>query len=465
MFQNFFEDTIMSRFIKNLLATTPIPLYTCVEDGDILIKGGIYVYKDYIIKCEKMGRLIVSADEALYPSDTLFPSAVLYPGTGEPPAQFRVLAYYSFDDIRYNYTYHSRFSYYDSDTHKHLGEYIRYIKALKGVDMTPFYNCYTYKTLDNVTVNYLNDDGRTYSFEKDDRYKIVAIPIKFFKKYTIAIDCETEVLCRCVIYGDSGMVIDRESSNKYLSDYLEHSFLSKPQLQFDNPFVYSVSLLETDNEQLNHKNTLLLQQQKNLHLLIRLPKDNESSIVVLEGDYTQYESPPVYHTINNKYQRNEDGSLAVDGDGNIILLEEGIISKTNDDIFFHDISLLQFNCLTSFAFSDRLIEYLTLNIINEADELFFNVARVQQALMTIDERHKTLTGEYRFIHTDKNGNEVSYSEAMHSRGGSLGIWDDLLTDTVKQFINSCRDTYSLRDMDCRVNKDLEKLLVLEGGRY
>ena len=438
MFQRFFEDTIMSRFIKNLLATTKIPMYTCVSDGDIIVANGKYIYKDYVIKCVSTGRLFVDDSDILVPSDTLYPSLILYPGTGEPPAKFRVLELYSSDNIKYNYTYHSKFSYYDSDTHKHLGEYLRYLKAIKSLDLFPFYNCYNYHIVDNVSLSYKNEDNKTYSIATDNRYKVVAVPIKFFRQYTVAIDCNTEVLCRCVIYSDSGMVIDGNDTSKYLSDKLETSFLAKSKTEFDSPFVYSVSPSDES----------LVQHQKNLYLLIQLPKDNDSAIVVLEGDYTNYESHTTVKTTGDDVTWSDEAQSA-------IVVKEGVGSESKPERFSPNISLLQFNCKTSFAFSDRLLEYLLLSVIHPDDELYLNIARVQQALITIDEKYKNLTGEYRY----------GYAEYMATRGSNYGLWDDKLTEVIRMFIEDCRDKHSLRDMCLHVNKDLEKMLVIEGGRY
>ena len=438
MFQRFFEDTIMSRFIKNLLSTTKIPLYTCVSDGDIIVAGGRYIYKDYVIKCVSTGRLLVSSSELLFPSDNLYPSIILYPGTGEPPAKFKVMELYSENNIKYNYTYHSKFSYYDSETHKHLGEYLRYLKAIKSLDLMPFYNCYNYHIVDNVTLKYRGEDNKTYSLSTDNKYKVVAVPIKFFRQYTIAIDCNTEVLCRCVIYSDSGMVVDSKSTERYLSDKLETSFVAKSKTDFNSPFIYTVSPSDE---------TLLL-HQKNLYLLIQLPKDNDSSIVVLEGDYTDYRHHMVIKTVGDDLIWSDEAQSA-------IVVKEGVGSESKVDRFFPDISLLQFNCLSSFAFSDRLIEYLLLSAIHPDDELYMNVARVQQALINIDEKYKSTTGEYKY----------GYADYMRVRGATLGVWDDKLTEVLRRFIEDSREKYSLRDMSIHVNKDVEKILAVEGGSY
>ena len=43
--QKFFESTLVSTYIKYLLANTPLPLYPTIQTGDMLIAGMTYIYK------------------------------------------------------------------------------------------------------------------------------------------------------------------------------------------------------------------------------------------------------------------------------------------------------------------------------------------------------------------------------------------------------------------------------------
>jgi len=44
----------------------------------------------------------------------------------------------------------SKSSYYDSDTHYRLGRYLRYIRDVYNINLMPFYNCYNYKSVNNI---------------------------------------------------------------------------------------------------------------------------------------------------------------------------------------------------------------------------------------------------------------------------------------------------------------------------
>lgn len=433
----------MSRFIKNLLATTPIPMLNYVKNNDIILEGVLYIYDGYIIRCVETGRLFVSSAEKLYPSSTLYPSVVLYPGNGEASAKFMVVALYDKSDTRYNYSYHSRFGYYDSETHRHLGEYLRSLKHMESLDLMPYYNCYNYSIVENV---YLKQkpltNSKSYVIGTNDRYKVMAVPIKFFQKYTVAIDCPTEVMCRCVIYNDSGMILKDvtapEGSTSYWSDDLESSFICYNNTSFNKPFVYSVSTEDKD----------MLRQQNNLYLLIQVPHTNNSSVVVLEGEYIGYEGSTRLYTVGAEISNDGNGGFEFKKDGEKSGEGHGVMSTTKK--FNPQLSLLSFNCKTTFAFSDRLIEYLLWNVIHPADELYENVQRVQEAMCKIDK---------------SVGEKYGYNSEMILNRRKFGLWDDKLSDVLLEFIEDNRSTYVLNDMDSNINKDIEYLFIRKGVNY
>ena len=57
MFQKFFTDTYISKFIKALLANTEIPMYDAVCDGDFILKDEFYIYNSSLIRCKTSGTL------------------------------------------------------------------------------------------------------------------------------------------------------------------------------------------------------------------------------------------------------------------------------------------------------------------------------------------------------------------------------------------------------------------------
>lgn len=429
MFQKFYTDTIVGRFIKHLLSVENIPLLNVVQDGDVLIKDCLYIYRNLVIQCAETGKLAVNQFDKLYPSDNLYPSVVLFPDKGEKSAKFKVVSYYSSKkDRRYNYSYMSTENYYDSKTHQYLGEYLRYIRNSIGLDLLPFYNCNSQQYIENIRLRkdsakvtlYPGDNLYPSEFlhpgynvstistyekiESSGNYKVLSIPIKFNKTYTVAVECNTDVVLRSVILSSDNHLIKNTKGDSYLSDKLESSYMYKASTRFDQPFVYNVST--TDKNLYSH--------EKNLRLLLQLPLSNKSSVVVLEGNYTQLD---ILHTDKNS-------------------------TRTYNTL--KNLSLLQSNTFESYAFSDRLVEYLLLNVICKNEELTENISRSQNALKEIDEEYSKI----------------------YSKNCSDGVWDDYMFNATQRFIEECSKDYYLLDQDGNINKDIESLFVLKtNGSY
>jgi len=96
-------------------------------------------------------------------------------------------------------------------------------------------------------------------------------------------------------------------------------------------------------------------------LLIQIPFVNQSSVVVLEGDYRHSFSKEV--CINMEY------------------VDSGEIKERDlNDVMLTDLSLLQFSNQYKYPFSNRLIEYLLNNVMSYQDEIGNNIAPIQECL-------------------------------------------------------------------------------------
>ena len=85
---------------------------------------------------------------------------------------------------------------------------------------------------------------------------------------------------------------------------------------------------------------------------MQISRTNNSSIVILEGDYRNY----CFHPFNAPKN---------------LFLQTGL----------SELKLLEKNDKYSYAFSDKLIEYLALAVISPADTISENIAKVNKAVL------------------------------------------------------------------------------------
>lgn len=407
MFQKFYTDTLGGRFIKSLLAQTPIPLFECVTDGDHLVQGRYYVYKRFIIKCASSGILTVFKSDLLIPGDTLYPSVYLVPGTGYIGATFYVKSYVDSETDKTHAVFKSSTNYYDSETHYHLGRYLRYLYSTQGINLFPYYNVYNSKYFSDIELYSVRGKEVGISRVSSQRYKVVAVPIRFGHTYTVALDCPTQVLMRACIHDNSGFIEESAlptDSNKTfpIQETLEDSGRVFSRMRFDSPVTYRI---ET-----NSPSAMMLQH--NLYLIIQLPLNNDSSIVVLEN------------------YSNKTGVRC---------------NKEHVREFTHsDLSLLKMNTRVSYAFSDRLIEYLLGNVIASSDFIAQNISKVQTAISQAFPDYK-----------------MSFLRGKHRKG----VWDKDISRFVLSTLEKYKDELVIYDQDGNINKDIESLIYLKGGNY
>lgn len=398
MFQEFFKDTLMSRFIKRLLRSTPLPLLHIVHEGSYLIEDCYYIYDNCIIKCVKSGNFYIDSTDSLTPGNTLYSSG------DTSAAKYKVIKSYDNKDPEIHYNFHSKYLYHDPDTHFHLGEYLRYLQATTGLNLMPYYNCFNNKQIKNVYLKSVNRDDptdRSFVIGNNSQYKLLAVPVKFGKTYTIAIDSDYPVYIRPLIYNDdTGCVVKPglKSDITYYSDKLENLEIQM-STSFHKPFIVKIGDADTSD---------LFAQEKNLYLIIQVSVNNNSALTVLEGDYTKSWS-------------------------NIISSAEAPDDLKN---YYRNISLLMSNSRTSWAFSDRLVEYLLHAVINDQEIIDKNIEYLQLLLSEFD--------------------SAKYSRSKRT---TLGIWEDKLRSDLWSVQEKVLDVSTLRDLDGYLNKDLEKFLL------
>lgn len=279
--------------------------------------------------------------------------------------------YNSYIPERYYTTFTNRFDsatdYYDSDTHKRFGDLLRFYKNIYHINLMPYYNCWDGSYLLNHQI-FENELVKI----SDPTFKLLKVPIKFNQKYTIAIDCDSKVyIVPAFIKFNDFLKVKVGMSNEIdLSSLLDNSqVITYNSTSFNNPFIFEItntSNIKVSSNDLypsvDDKNLtvseLLEKYERDLYLIIQLPLNNDSSVVVLEGDY-----------LNTKIN-------------NIFDIEhlDQISQKQLDNMLTGPLSLLQLNDKITYPFADRLIEYILQNVITERDEIGEDILRVRNDL-------------------------------------------------------------------------------------
>lgn len=499
MKQELFKSSVRSRFIKNLLCNTKIPIYNTVRIGDYIIKNCKYIYNISLIKCTKSGTL---------------------EGTGE----FITLDdtfYWDADKVNETHSFTSNTGYYDSETHEWLGNYLRAYRDMKGINLMPFYNCFSGVYTDRFKLKYMEDTQGTYigvyqgnssydtfvqgtetfneAYIEKNPFKIFRVPVKLNKKYTIALDCDSNIriapafinhgkLLEVSIGSRKLSLTDLYIQNKDSDGAMHPLSVNITNSEFIHPFIYTTTnnnqtkingVVAEEDTGLTYEQ-LFQRYEKYFYLLIQVPSDNTSGLVILEGDYAEASVDKVFsneiiseqvedivqtttdyygdiseYKLNNITDRNNKNYISscpwisyaevadlpftnnqlnkplidisiLDSSGNPFVYDFGymefcikpniynnynvaiyswipiiegkiyiklgneISSKEispydprNDDPFLDNmliskLSLLQFNDEISYPFSDVLIEYLLLNVIDSADEISDDIKRIQR---------------------------------------------------------------------------------------
>lgn len=358
MFQQFYENNIEAKLIKNILYSVHIPTVQIWKKGSPIIKGFTYISPEYII--------VAVAD---------FKGGEGGPETVFDTRYFKIISPYIEGDFYPGITsnFKSKTSYYDSDTHKYLGEYLRLIRDLNGIDLMSTYNCWT--GVYNDYIRYNNGNFINLNEPQNDGMQVFIVPIKFNKKYTIYFNSNMPIYVQpCYYYSNTSTFKLSTSNTKNFSKYIYNSS------SFSNPIVYNgVTELKGENVVNGEPTSKLIEDY--LTLLIQAPKNN-SPLIVLEGDYSDTE---VLLDKNGSPNRLKD--IEVDFNYNI----------TNDDL---NKLLKSIPALTrtldnkAYAFSDRLLEYLLMNVITKDDKYTKDILDIQNRVSSLSFQEAFNTDKY-----------------------------------------------------------------------
>ena len=297
-------------------------------------------------------------------------------------------------------TLHSPGRFYDTNTHEYLGEYLRFLRDYHNVNLMSLYNCFNNKICNNInTVFSLNPSAAEKNKvnitvnSQDSKYRLYAIPVKLFENYTIAIDCHQGIELFCGLYNTN-----IEKTNK-TQDLFTKTYKKISKTVFSQPIIYdkldvkywsfneaSSHLIDTDEKTgiSLDSNAItrwdIINREKDLKLFIRVPVSCKSSIVVLEGNYINYNNfkfSPSEASAKEQWYYAQNRTIL-----NFGSKEDASKIDLNTVTFnlINKLQLLAFNTGESYPFADRLVEYLSNSAITSIDAIPDNIKRAQQVM-------------------------------------------------------------------------------------
>lgn len=206
---------------------------------------------------------------------------------------------------------------YDYHTHTYLGDYLRFIRDYKNLDLMCLYNCFSGQVLEYADKHYL------------------IIPVRFNKKYTIAYTGSYK-------YKFTFKTLPEDLYNDFLD---QKEIIYSKKSSFRKPYIVESGIVRNK-----------LYDEKNYKLVIQIDKDVNNQLTVLEGDFSNSNSeyyPTQYNFDKDISYNNMSFNSQVK---NLQLLKEHYGLK-------HD----------SYPFSDKLIGYLTDMTITPIDTISNNI--------------------------------------------------------------------------------------------
>lgn len=303
-------------------------------------------------------------------------------------------------DLNHTKTLRVNNNLYDSYTHEYLGDFLRFIRDYHGLNLMPLYNCFSNKlatSLDVVVYDYTNTPIAHFDAQ-DARYKIYAVPVKLFKEYTIAIECDGMIEC-CVgvynqhtkavtsNYNQEASVLAWEYGEKVLTKLHTLTYKHFANMRFTQPILLTTLLRDCLNELAslqvfgaNRQLGLLANMQQDLCLFLKVPATLQSSIVVLQGNY-----------VSNNDRSITNGSV-IDNNRSIINFQHVATTTMDTQSLKTPLQLLRINTGTSYPFSDRLVEYMLGQTITPLQTIGDNVRRIRHVLDTGIRKNKQYSG-------------------------------------------------------------------------
>lgn len=412
--QQFYTNTIESKFIKDLIATTPLPTIDTLYKGKWIVPGCYYVTDCNIVKANH-----IAVDENNNVDKDNYDAFQFDPDKSS--SQLTIISPYKFESSYpgLTSTYSAINDGYDSKTHYYLGNYLRCIRDLHDINLMPFYNCYNGEYVPDIAI-----DSTTKTIIQSNPNlkgkKVISIPIKFGETYSIFIDCSTEVEIMCGFYGNKGYISPAQTAAVEIKT--ENKYASLRYTSFRDGFTYTTPKPE--------KSTY--PYTRFFKMFIQLPLNTDSSITVLEGDYTTKNI--AYSTIEIPLDNKNEKKL-------ITAIDNFPTKVRQNQTLLSDLSLTQIAGTVSYAFSDRLIEYLTYNVITSEETITQNISRIQQYASS-------------YINA-----KLNHTEPFNLLSSTPDVWDTKLQTYLFNLAKESKYIQNKLDLTGYVDKDIEQVIT------
>lgn len=295
-----------------------------------------------------------------------------------------------------------------------------YYRATPPIDTSDNLN-YWGKDANNNFVTY-NLVGEQIAHLEDnnsvkDGYKVMIVPIKINTDYTIYIDSSVPIEIYACYYDGVNLL------NTYMIDSSK-VYVKNTNCSFSQPFVYRVNQDSIKEDNGNKIKTDIKVLENQLVMLLQIPEINTSTVVVLEGNYTNVNLLPNGELSTEEYFGKSFNQLPI---------------EVQNSYFKTLSSLLNIADGQNYAFNDRLLEYLLLNVIDSEDEISQNIKRVQDYI--------TSSKFYNTFNTKYKNNYIK------------GVWDVGMRKYIYDLVTQKTKNNLIYDVNGFVDKDTESILI------
>lgn len=286
---------------------------------------------------------------------------------------------------------------YDRATHEYLGKYLRFLRDYQGINLMSMYNCFDGELLTvdvNFTVKPISEKPEIkIEFASNNKgYVVYKIPVSLVDIYSISLH-NTKNIEIC-LYNEADSLKPDTDLSKYALSKATYKQIQATNVIYYEPAVGPQTLVPS-----------------NLYMLIKVPKDLNTSITVLEGRY--YSN---YNKLNVAPIGTEQPELKIAAQ---------LLSTENT----YGNNLL----------ADRIVEYLTGSVICKLSASY-DIKRLQ---LTLDSLY--------------NITSVNKPPIPKITGRMYGIWDDRDIELIKYL--AIKHDLIKYDSLGYVDKDIENYLI------